>query len=990
MAISSAISSEDIKVLKEILEIEKPSRLLEQFYNATGLANFIVDLKGNILHGVGWESICTEFHRKHKISSERCFKSDTILANRLKKKEKYSIYICQNGMVDVATPIIIDGVHVANFFIGQFFFETPDKDFFIKQAEELGFDKEKYLKALEECHVYNKETILRFLDFFGGLINMIGESALKTIKENEQHEEKADRAAELIIADKELVFQNKKVSYLSHHDCLTDIYNRAYFEEGKKRLDTSRQLPISIILCMIEDITQRRLSEAALKKSEIRLKTAQSIANVGNWEINLSTNRVWASEQAFKIYGIRQASSHLTLQSFQDIVCEEDRPKRDRALQLLLEKNETYDVEFAIIRVDDARQRILHCIAVTENDENGKPIKVLGTIQDVTELKNADQSLAQSNSLLKATLQSTSDGILTVDLDGKMGFYNEQYRKMWGFPDHFFDHGDDKDALDFIKDKMIDPEKFFSKILKLNKQSESETFHVIDLKDGRTIERYSIPQWLDGKIAGHVLSFRDISERKRSEQALIASEAKHKAMIANISDGIAVIDQNGILKYKSPNLESWFGWSQGEFIGTEAWAVVHPDDLKRIQIEFRNILKKDGLTKTVEFRHKCSDGSYRNIRLTAVNMIHGLNIQGVLMNFYDITESKKKEEEILYLNNHDVLTGLYNRAFFEEETKRLDNKRKLPLSIIMGDINGLKLVNDAFGHAKGDKLLAETAKIFSSCCRSKDIVARIGGDEFCILLPQTNNEVAQTICRKIYKVCENYEGKTVKEMLYLSISLGCASKMDSDESIESILKDAEEYMYKHKLLEHKSMRSWMISSIKTMMFEKSHFTEEHEERLAKMAMMVGQALNLTDTQLNELELLSTLHDIGKISINDNILNKSGKLTDEEWIEIKKHPMVGYRIAQASPELVPIAVFILCHHERWDGKGYPQGLKGEAIPLLSRIISVVDPYDAMTHDRPYRKAMSVATAIDEIKKNAGTQFDPEIARIFVEELLRNHG
>ena len=127
---SSSIKSEDINDLKEILEIEKLSRLLEQFYSATGLSNFIVDLKGNILHGVGWKSICTEFHRKHKTSSERCLRSDTILANRLKKKEKHSIYICQNGMVDVATPIIIDGVHVANLFIGQFFFETPDKDFF--------------------------------------------------------------------------------------------------------------------------------------------------------------------------------------------------------------------------------------------------------------------------------------------------------------------------------------------------------------------------------------------------------------------------------------------------------------------------------------------------------------------------------------------------------------------------------------------------------------------------------------------------------------------------------------------------------------------------------------------------------------------------------------------------------------------------------------------------------------------------------------------
>ena len=234
MAKSSSISSEDINDLKEILEIEKLSKILEQLYSATGLANFIVDLNGNILHGVGWKSICTEFHRKHKISLDRCLKSDTILANQLKTKEKYSIYICQNGMVDVATPITIDGVHVANLFIGQFFFETPDKDFFIKQADELGFDKEKYIKALEECHVYNKETILRFLDFFSGLINMIGESALKTIKQKKQVTEianKDERAAELIIVKEQAETANAVIKEAAK-------YNRSLIETSLDPLVT--------------------------------------------------------------------------------------------------------------------------------------------------------------------------------------------------------------------------------------------------------------------------------------------------------------------------------------------------------------------------------------------------------------------------------------------------------------------------------------------------------------------------------------------------------------------------------------------------------------------------------------------------------------------------------------------------------------------------------------------------------------------------------
>jgi len=656
----------------------------------------------------------------------------------------------------------------------------------------------------------------------------------------------------------EEVLSTNGICLLENHTVLTSTDGiRRRIADSAAPIKDENDITTGVVM-IFRDVTERKLAEDALKKSESRLKVAQSIANVGNWEIDLNTNRVWVSHQAFKIYGIIQESSHLSLKTIQETVCKEDRPMVDEAFRLLLEKNETYDVTYKIIRADDSLQKILHSIAVTERDENGKPIKMFGTIQDITELKNA-------------------------------------------------------------------------------------------------------------------------------EQALIASEAKHKAMIANISDGIAILDQNGTLKYSSPNFEEWFGWYKVEIINSELWKFVHPDDLERIRIEFLDLLKRDEEVITVEFRLKCKDESYKDIWLTGANLINDINIQGLLLNFHDITERKKREQEIFYLSYHDVLTGLYNRACFEEESERLDNERQLPISIIMGDINGLKLINDAFGHAEGDKLLTGIAKILSSCCRSEDIVARTGGDEFCILLPQTSSETAQTICRRIYKMCENYEDKKDKEIFYISISLGYATKMSSSQPLEGVIKLAEEQMYKQKLLERKSMHSSIMSSIKATMMERSHITEEHEERLVQLSNMVGKALELSDVQLNELELLSTLHDIGKMSINDNILNKSEKLTDEEWTEIKKHPEVGYRIANVSPELVPIADFILYHHERWDGKGYPQGLKGESIPLLSRIIAVVDSYDAMTQDRPYRKAMPTAAAIEEIAKNAGTQFDPDIAKVFIEKI-----
>ena len=343
-------------------------------------------------------------------------------------------------------------------------------------------------------------------------------------------------------------------------------------------------------------------------------------------------------------------------------------------------------------------------------------------------------------------------------------------------------------------------------------------------------------------------------------------------------------------------------------------------------------------------------------------------------------ELVRKNNEIIYLSNHDLLTNLYNRIYFESEKNSLNTARQLPISIITGDINGLKLINDGFGHSKGDEILIEVSKLLKKCCREEDIIARIGGDEFGILLPNTDSQTAQLICNRIDETCQ--EHVVSGNQIYTSISVGHATKTNVGELIDDIFRASEESMYRKKLFQSKSAHSSIIASIKTTMFEKSHETAEHAERLVQLSKMIGLALSLNEQQLDELELLATLHDIGKMGINDNILIKKEKLNDEEWMEMKQHPAIGFRIAQATTDLIPIANFILCHHERWDGKGYPQGLMGEEIPLLSRILGVVDAYDAMTFDRSYRVAMTKNEAIEEIKKNAGSQFDPSIAELFI--------
>lgn len=350
----------------------------------------------------------------------------------------------------------------------------------------------------------------------------------------------------------------------------------------------------------------------------------------------------------------------------------------------------------------------------------------------------------------------------------------------------------------------------------------------------------------------------------------------------------------------------------------------------------------------------------------------------------DISELKSRENEIQYMINHDFMTGLYNRNYFNSIIQELDVPEKWPLTIIVGDINGLRLVNDAFGHASGDELIRMTAHTILSCCREQDVVCRTGGDEFSILLPRTSASEAFSIMNKMRSRVE--ENQIVGEKSFtVNLSLGYATKKNEVEAFSETLRQAEEHMNKRKLLEARSSHSAIISSIKATMFARSQETEQHAARMASYGRAIGEHLKLTQFQLYELELLATLHDIGKVGIDDRILNKPGKLTQEEWKQMKKHPEIGYRIAMSSPELTPIAEYILSHHERWDGTGYPQGLQGEQIPLLSRVIAVVDAYDAMTEERVYNRARTREEAIAEIEFCSGSQFDPNIAALFVELL-----
>lgn len=374
--------------------------------------------------------------------------------------------------------------------------------------------------------------------------------------------------------------------------------------------------------------------------------------------------------------------------------------------------------------------------------------------------------------------------------------------------------------------------------------------------------------------------------------------------------------------------------------------------------------------------------------ITMVLPVNNKVVDNEIGSLYNSVRSMQKSvalsmEKIEYMSYYDMLTDVNNRNFFEEQIKELDNDENLPLSIAMLDVNGLKLINDAFGHHAGDELLKLTGKLLIENTRSKDIKSRWGGDEFVVIFPGTSHDLAKKIMDRMIESAKNRK-TTYGEV---SLALGIATKTKASENIDKKFKLAEELMYQNKNNIISSVRSETINTIVNTLFEKSPETEQHSQRVSKIASLIALKMGLPENKINDIETIGTIHDIGKIVIDSSLLNKATSLTDEEMNIIKTHPVVGSKILSSTNKYTRLIPGVLHHHERIDGNGYPDNLKGDDIPFESKIICIADAFDAMTQQRPYKKRpMTIDEACEELIRCSGTQFDKDILDVFLKEVV----
>jgi diguanylate cyclase len=621
-----------------------------------------------------------------------------------------------------------------------------------------------------------------------------------------------------------------------------------------------------------------------------------------------------------------------------------------------------------------------------------KTMEFATLFSDVTNQIDANIKINHEKQLLITILGTIMSGYWDRDLVNDTGYYSPSYKAMFGYEDHELEnkpdlwkdliHEDDLERSEMMYDKHV------ASLGQTSMYHEARYKH----KDGSivwVIKSGQVAEWDENnqpvRLVGCIIN---ITKQKKLENALREEGDLFQTTLHSIADGVVSIDRKGIVQVFNQSAEEISGFSSYEVIGRNILDLLHLIDEKNNEeitcyiedfIDIDNF-SRDDLSITIK------SGEVVPIEYSISQIINSSGkIDGAVMVFRDIREKRDRLNRISFLSNHDQLTGLYNRYYYEGQIENIIKEENLPLTLAIMDVNGLKLTNDAFGHLMGDRLLKTLSVVLKEQCRQKDMIFRVGGDEFVIMMPNTTEEEAKEVFTSIYRNLE----KIKIEKIVISVSIGWATSTNKIDNMDDIYTKAEEFMYRKKIAEGQSMRNRTVKVILDTLNEKNKRERIHSQNVSKISRKIAEIMKFEPEVVKEIELAGLLHDIGKIAIDENILNKDGVLTESEYNQIKRHPECGYQIMKSADSYSKLADYILSHHERWDGMGYPRGLSGESIPLIARIINVADAYEAMTADRPYRDAMSHEEALSEINRCSGKQFDPLIADAFRDYFLEGN-
>lgn len=472
-------------------------------------------------------------------------------------------------------------------------------------------------------------------------------------------------------------------------------------------------------------------------------------------------------------------------------------------------------------------------------------------------------------------------------------------------------------------------------------------------------------------------------ELQETNIALEENKKELRLILDSAAEAIYGIDLSGNCTFCNLSCIKMLGYNaQEDLLGKNMHRQIHHTrrDLTQFPVEECRIsqafAKGEGSHADDEVFWR-ADGTCFDVEYHSYPQIKNGKIIGAVVTFMDISERKQKEAAINYMSCYDALTGVHNRRCFDENRGKIDNVDNLPISVIFADINGLKMTNDIFGHAAGDELIKKSSEILKKVCRENDVVARIGGDEFVILLPKTTGEKVEGILTLIKTSFADARVKAIK----CSMSLGFATKISLDQSLEEIMANAENVMYKDKTENRKSINKDIINTIIKTLHIRNDEEKQHSIIVGKLCFKIGAALQLSEPEIRKAGKAGYLHDIGKIILDERLLSKE-LLSNEELEKIQEHSAVGYRILNLFDDTLDLAECVYAHHERWDGTGYPRGLKGEEIPLISRIIAVAETYARVLKrgTKPFEERQRLALEV--VDKASGTQFDPQIAAVLI--------